>query len=263
MEPKNHEICKLSKNYKIPKKCTKTDYKTSSGVLLLIGGCDLYVGAPCYVSKAAYATGIDLCYILCDGCALIPLKTLLPECIILSFDQFELEKHTFILERVTCCVLGSGLGRLNERVEAVISELIGRIRVPLIVDGDGLYLWDKMNFTYFDTVIFTPNRNESEKYLKNVDLKKDIVLKKGPVDIITYVDSKITINSNSGLRRCGGIGDVLCGVLASLVNVYEDKMLACKYASLIVRKASYAVYKKMGRSTMPTNIISEICAMRL
>lgn len=263
MEPKNQKISKLPKNYTIPKKCAMTDYKTSSGVLLLIGGCDLYVGAPYYVSKAAYAIGIDLCYVLCDGSALIPLKTLLPECIILSFDQFKFEKHEFILKRTTCCVLGSGLGRLDERAEAFVKGIVDKIRVPLIVDGDGLYLWDKVDFTYSGTVIFTPNRNEGQKYLKKVDLKKDIVLKKGPVDAILHGSSEIVISNKSGLRRCGGIGDVLCGLLAYLTNVYDDKVLACQYASLIVRKASYKVFKKMGRSTMPKNIISQIRAMKL
>lgn len=257
------QIAELPKEYKLPKPCTKNDIKGSSGVLLVIGGSELYIGAPYYVCKAAYAVGIDLCYLLCADTALVPLKTLLPECIIVGLDQFDFNSHRFILDRITCCVVGPGLGRPESQQQTVIEKIIDYINVPLVVDGDGLHFWAEKQISYSSLVIFTPNRNEYQRYMDKIGLKENIVVRKGPIDIISCKDVQIEIKNRSGKRRCGGIGDLLCGIIATLVNFYDDKMLACQYSSLILRQASYKVFKRLNRSTMPNFIVDELRCMKL
>ena len=51
-----------------------------------------------------------------------------------------------------------------------------------------------------------------------------IIFKKGLVDIITNGNSVILVCNDGSLKRCGGIGDILVGILSGFLSLYRSKI---------------------------------------
>ena len=49
------------------------------------------------------------------------------------------------------------------------------------------------------------------------------IVKKGLVDIVTDGLKAVLICTRSSLKRCGGMGDLLCGTLGTFVNYNGDQ----------------------------------------
>ena len=145
------------------------------------------------------------------------------------------------LPRLHALVIGPGLGRDHQvlsNVEALIKNLRQReIKIPLVVDADGLYLITEKPelIKNYQHCILTPNAVEFERlYDKLASSKLDDphrlpkdsknladqlhvnIFRKGRIDEFC---SPTTINTlrcevNGSPRRCGGQGDLLAGTLA-------------------------------------------------
>lgn len=252
-------------DFKLDKKSVKGD----RGVLLIIGGSEMYTGAPFFASKAAFLTGIDLVYILtCSNSkendySSISLKTLLPECIILPILNFDLTDHKFILDRTTTVLLGSGMGRPNEQVTAKISEVLSYIHenksIPTIIDGDGIHFCHEKKDLKIKNKIFTPNKNEEKHIEKDEVLSKGaIILLKGPKDCILIDNDELLISGTGGYRRCGGLGDILAGVLASFLNVFKTKEKAVRKTSVFMKDMIKKASSRYRVSMVPENVLNEI-----
>lgn len=256
---------------------TKEDFKLDEnavkgdrGVLLIIGGSEMYTGAPFFASKAAFLTGIDLVYILTctDHRESSPtessLKSLLPECIILPIKRFDLRRKKFILDRTTTVLLGSGMGRPNKssvenKIYDVFYYFLKKKTSPMIIDGDGIRFLYKRVDVYMKNQIFTPNTNEM-KYIKRDKIlsKGGIILAKGPEDHILADKNETIVARRGGSRRCGGLGDILAGILSSFLNVYEEKETAVKKASVFMKEMSKRAFLRHGLAMMPKDVLNEI-----
>ncbi|KAM0674298.1 hypothetical protein GVAV_002375 [Gurleya vavrai] len=234
--------------------------KGENSTLLIIGGSELYVGAPLFAARSAMKIGFDLVYIMTQKECLIPLKILIPEAIV-----FEINEISFILNRINICIFGTGLGRPSclvcDKILRVFGYLIKK-NIFFIIDGDGFYFFEQ-NMPFFDIAIvkknfiFTPNYNEFIRLKRIINCKKFMVIEKGIFDTI-YCNEKKEIVENEGCKkRCGGQGDILTGVLAYFVcnneddRLFECMILACK----IMRKMAYMAEKKHGRSLVAADIL--------
>lgn len=78
---------------------------------------------------------------------------------------------------------------------------------------------------------------------------------KGEKDIILGKKSFI-INTEGGLKRCGGIGDILAGAISTCAHWNMQYGIAL--ASIITRRATKRGFEKEGRGLTAPNIIKEI-----
>lgn len=235
--------------------------KGDSGCILIIGGSKDYVGAPYFSSLAALRTGSDLVYIFCQKEALIPLKTLLPEAIVT-----EIGFREFMLKRVTACVIGPGLGIIEEESEVFklitqIVDFLAKERIPIILDGDGLRLYSNHVFKNYPVLLLTPNVKERKKALWLEP--NHILIEKGKYDIIRIEERKEIVKEQGIIRRCGGQGDILVGILSSFIswadcNNKDELIYACKDACILVRKAGVLAMNEKGYSVIASDILNKL-----
>ncbi|KAF7684800.1 ATP-dependent (S)-NAD(P)H-hydrate dehydratase [Astathelohania contejeani] len=230
--------------------------KGDNGIILIIGGSELYTGAPYFAAISALRTGADLVYIFSYDP--MPLKSMLPECIICYVKYIP-----WILDRCDVCLVGCGLDipKDPEILNRIIAHLIER-NIPLVIDGDGIKHYIKYYdlFMLYDRIIITPNKNERKRIKEKGE--NHFFLCKGATDILVYKDIRYDIKKEGCPKRCGGQGDILAGVLATYlcwVPPTPDCILSCmEYAALTTKNAAYKSFSTHGRALISSYIIKEI-----
>lgn len=234
--------------------------KGEGGTILIIGGCRYYTGAPFFVAMGALHTGSELVYLFSEPEAVVPLKTLLPECIVCGIEYQE-----WILNRITTCVVGSGLGRPLESTCREITRILGYLDsrgVPIVVDGDGIRLHREFGVQGFQNVILTPNSNE-QKYMGDI---RDgfFYVQKGPRDVILKDRRRLVVDTEGCPKRVGGQGDILAGVIASLVSKCRhpleknDILASVVVGCRLVRSAGRLSYRRHWRTLITRDILEEL-----
>ncbi|KAM0686233.1 hypothetical protein COBT_002546 [Conglomerata obtusa] len=233
--------------------------KGTNSTSLIIGGSELYTGAPYFAALASLRAGLDLTYIMANEEAIIPLKILLPEAVICKLGIVD-----FILNRASICIIGPGLGRPIPKVLELIYNIINKLierNIYLIFDGDGidLFIKAKNNLITYKKIIFTPNYNEMRKLVESVDTKQFIIAEKGANDVIHYYGLKYEVKAERCPKRCGGQGDILTGLLSYLVVNCKDFLLeSIVFGCKIMRKSAYLAYQKKKASLIASDIIENI-----
>jgi ATP-dependent NAD(P)H-hydrate dehydratase len=194
------------------------------------------------------------------------------------------------LDRLHCLVVGPGLGRcpLVMRAALQIIQVARSKRLALVVDADALFL-----LTLYPTAVagytkavLTPNAIEYARLVESgVDLTGVTVVRKGRVDVIATGDSASTVlecREPGGLKRSGGIGDILAGTLGTLLawqvimhphdqqegarlrqhqdeqQAVADSRMACWTACCVVRRATRYAYVRHGRSMTGPDVLAEL-----
>lgn len=240
-------------------------HKGQAGKIAVIGGCREYTGAPYFASISALKIGADIAHVFCTAGAATVIKSYSPELIVHpvlheSYDVGEIgeEERSKLkekvladvgkwLERFDCIVIGPGLGRdsiLLESVAGIIEEAKSK-SIPLVLDGDGLFLITNQPelIIGYPLAILTPNVMEHKRLVAKIvgeknkeaptnpreipfedlpgqlqELAKKMdgvtIVQKGKTDYIS--DGKAVLSSDyfGSPRRCGGQGDVLSGSIA-------------------------------------------------
>lgn len=260
--------------------------KGDFGKLLILGGSSNMPGAVTLASMAALRSGVGL------------VQTGVPKSIVTSVSSHILEttfitlyenKDGFIsqnnIENIDefqkdkdAILVGMGMGVCEDTI-LFLSELIKKAEVPLIIDGDGLNcLADDMDILKHKNVpvVLTPHMKEMSRLTnKSIDnLKKDrfdismafvkkhnvtLVLKDSNT-LITTTDLKqfINCNGNSGMAK-GGSGDVLAGVISSLVAQGYNNDQAAKLGVFLHASAGDITAKQLSEySMLPHDIINNI-----
>eukprot|EP00834_Sanchytrium_tribonematis_P005587 NODE_349_length_8994_cov_1.235526.p3 type:complete len:280 gc:universal NODE_349_length_8994_cov_1.235526:3625-4464(+) len=238
----------------------KNIHKGSHGRIAIIGGSRHYTGAPFFSGIASLKTGADLCSILTHREAMTPIKSYSPD--LMVSDVTDAEHRDRVLLKAHAVVLGPGLSRDNSF--EVILDSIKPTDTPVIIDADGIFFYKP---GLFKNVVLTPNVNEYKQLVKRnssaVDLARELratILLKGENDQVITKDGITTIEAESAPRRCGGQGDLLTGILATLCAWNPNNIVeCCEFASKILRKAANLAYENSsGRSLISSDIVNYI-----
>ena len=157
-----------------------------------------------------------------------------------------LQSFQELLNRLDTVVIGPGLGRDKLTLETVeqIITLCSQKSIPLVLDGDALYLLSikPTLLQHYPFAFLTPNAIEFRRLWEAVYGSESIpdsdqeasikliqkyssnigIIKKGKEDIIIVnINNQITNHTISAIgspRRCGGQGDVLAGTLGTFLS---------------------------------------------
>ena len=180
--------------------------------------------------------------------------------------------------KVKAVALGPGLSQ-NKGTKSLIKELIGKIKLPLVIDADGINaLADEpriLKKRSFPTVI-TPHPGEMSRLI-NIPVKKIqadrcriakktaslfnvVVILKGYQTVVATPEGKLFLNptGNPGMAS-GGMGDVLTGMIASFLAQGLSPFPAGKLAVYVHGLAADWVREAKGlRGLIATDIIEQI-----
>jgi hydroxyethylthiazole kinase-like uncharacterized protein yjeF len=177
-------------------------------------------------------------------------------------------------------VFGPGLGLHPETIVAVnsIVKKIVEMKKPLVLDADGLKAIAssgiKMNP---NNVVLTPHWGELKTIMKadlgdseNLENRinraidaarqyNSVILLKGPVDVIASPSGKYKLNRTGvPAMTVGGTGDVLTGIIASLMSRYSNAFQAAAAGAFISGTAGELAASTLGDHLVATDCIEKI-----
>lgn len=254
----------------------KDSHKGDNGKVLIIGGSEIYTGAPALVALSALRTGVDMTYILAPQRAADVCASFSPDLITvpligqhLNLNHIpEIEKF---FERADVLAIGNGLGLEEETQEAVL-ELVSNFEKPMVIDADALKaLKGNLKVLNDKQAVLTPNRYEFEllsdtksepenvrRFTAQLQSHTITTLVKAPVDIITN-GTKIEYNKagNAGMT-VGGTGDILAGIVAGLIAQKVSLFDAAKYGVYITDTAGDMCFEEKGYALIASDLLEKI-----
>lgn len=210
-------------------------HKGSFGHALLVAGSYGKVGAAVLSAKACLRTGSGLLSCMIPGCGYVIMQVSVPEAMVITDNsEHYISSVAVDLLKYDAIGIGPGLGTAKETQEA-FRQITKSIDKPVVIDADGLNILSLNTEMLPDiphTSILTPHPKEFDRLFgdctddferlqraihKAVELKLVIVLK-GHHTAIAMPSGKCYFNStgNAGMAT-GGSGDVLTGILTSLL----------------------------------------------
>ena len=268
----------LSVYYPRPK---KQSHKGENGSVLIIGGGP-YTGAPALSGLAALRTGADLVFIATPKRCWQAIASFSPNLIVkdLNSDILTSEDVPTIREILNKCdsvVIGPGLGVSKETEESILKivELVINKDKSLVIDADAIKpIGNKTALLKRSKTVVTPHVGEFKK-LTGVDLSKDVesrietvrmwaerldiaIFLKAPVDILSNGnDTKLNKIHNEAMT-VGGTGDVLAGIIGSLLSKGVEPFNAIRIAAFLNGEAGNKAFAKKSYGLLATDIIEEI-----
>ncbi len=229
-------------------------------------------------APASMRTGIDIVTVLAPEKAGYVINTFSPNIIVkkVKGNFFALAHAKKIIEesrKADAVLIGNGMG-LNPKTIKLVRSIVGKIKVPLVIDADAIKACRGMRFN--GNVIITPHKKEFEIFsgrkiegIKSVDglgkivkqvaaQHKCIVLLKGRIDVIS--DGKQILLNKTGheAMTAAGTGDVLAGIIVALVAKKNTRLNAAAASAYINGKAGEKVAKKKGNSLIASDLIEEL-----
>ncbi|KAL0073731.1 H-hydrate dehydratase [Phycomyces blakesleeanus] len=285
-------------------------HKGQAGRIGIVGGSEDYTGAPYFSGISAMKLGADLCHIFCEPGAGTAIKAYSPDLIVHPYMRTEDKKDmpgssvkeitdrvSSVFSRLHVLVVGPGLSR-DSLMLASTREIIGKAReenMAIVIDADGLFLIQQHPSIIQDytKAVLTPNVVEFKRLCEamKVPYTEDnkgtmakklstalggvTVIQKGSVDVVSNGKQVFTCDKEGGLKRMGGQGDILSGVLGTMLawgKSYEEgvwkhsneiksqdiPMLAAWGACAIVRESGRRAFEKHGRAVLTSDMVNEI-----
>ncbi|MHA1206774.1 MAG: NAD(P)H-hydrate epimerase, partial [Candidatus Hodarchaeales archaeon] len=233
------DLLALRKEYKWAKKGDK-------GKILIIGGNEIYSGAPALAALGALQAGSDLVKILAPKYNATAIRSYSPELIVQDYSSPHLTKKSLELDlfnHYDAVLIGPGLGRNSETKEAVEEVQV---------------IAEKGEFSVL-TGVSLPSSNQS--FTARVDFVKSVTKKisgiwlvKGNWDIVSEgTKTKINKTGTPKMTR-GGTGDILAGLTTSFLPRVKDPFYAATISSFINGRAGELTHRNFSS----LNLISKI-----
>ncbi|MBN2230480.1 MAG: NAD(P)H-hydrate dehydratase [Candidatus Thorarchaeota archaeon] len=262
-----------------------TSKKGDSGRILVIGGSNVYSGAPALSGIAALRTGSDLVSILAPEPVVPAIREYSPNLMVTSLGSQFLQPEVVdialeMINRNDVVVMGPGLGVHPGTLVAAVTIVKALIELdkPLVLDADGLKAIAASGLKLNpEKVVFTPHWGELKTIMNadlgdstnlenRIDQAKDaakqynsIILLKGPVDVIATPSGDYKLNrTGSPAMTVGGTGDVLTGIVASFLSRGGSAFKAAAAGAFVSGLAGELAVKNLGEHILATDCIEQI-----
>ena len=247
-------------------------HKYSRGKVAIYGGKKELIGATILSSLAALKTGTGSVKIICSKNTLHIYSVKFPSVLKVEVNNINELKKFLKKEKITSILIGPGAGS-NKKIKEITKLILKKVKY-VVLDADALTCFKndlKSLYLLLDkNKIITPHMAEFHKIFPKINksnsniekikeasklVKSNIVLK-GPNTIILSYDKKIVINYHSSPELAViGSGDVLSGLLVSLIG--KEKMSPF-LAGCAATWLHGDIAKKYGKGLISEDIIKGI-----
>lgn len=237
-------------------------HKGTFGTSLLIAGSKEMPGSAALSSIGAIRTGTGRLTVATEESVISAIVTHVPEA------TFKLIDQPINLLKYDALAIGPGISE-SRQTGKIIKESL-KSELPIIIDASALHSFKEWLYevkTFKSTVIITPHPGEFsmmtgysitnimkdaiELASEYATINKLIVVLKGEHTVIAFPDGTVRVNTtgNSSLAK-GGTGDVLTGMILSMVSFYKDVNQAVINAVYIHGLAAELWSEKYSKATM-------------
>lgn len=259
--------------------------KRTQGTAMIIAGSSNMPGAAALCTEASLRSGAGLVTLAAPGSILRTLQAKLTEPVFCGLGDRECESlsvmHLMHLQDMAAkqgaIAIGPGLGT-DQLTQDTIRMFLTGLNTPVVVDADAINACGSAFFCMDGgpaNAIVTPHKREWERnfgplpsnecyypeYLRNFAMQfKITILLKGAPTYIALPDGRVYIvpARNSGLAK-GGSGDVLTGIIVSLLAQGLPTGEATVLGALIHQKAGRLTREELGAySMLPTDVIRNL-----
>jgi len=283
-------ICLSDNTYKIDneiykpllKARTKDTNKGDYGRIAFLGGSRGMSGSIYMSSMASLRTGAGLSYIICPKSISNILQIKSTEIIIkeISCDNFYysteiLDEIFTALEKIDVICIGPGMGQ-GKNLDKLIKEIISTFKSHILIDADGLNALSKDTNILLKkkNMVLTPhlmefsrltklsldqiNRNKKEIAINFAKKYDQILVLKGNKTIVTDGDDIYINNTGNPGMATAGSGDVLSGIISSLLHRLEPFEAAKLGVYIHGLAGDIGSHKLSEESLIATDIIDNI-----
>jgi len=257
-------------------------HKGLRGKVMIVGGSRGYSGAPTLAATAALHTGSGLVYLgVPDGIRTM-VEHKLTEVIKIGFPQTKdwvlgkpsLPETKAWFDKVDAMAIGPGIGR-NEETQEYVKQVLQEYKGSIVIDADALF---PLNEAFLKSVgrpgmILTPHEGEmahlcgistEEVHANRFKLAREkakswnvTLVLKGASTIIASGDSAwINLTGNPGMAT-GGTGDVLTGIILSLLGQKMDALPAAILGVYLHGASGDLLAKERGIRGITAGLLAE------
>lgn len=266
----------VNRNYikSIYRQISPDSHKGTRGHALLIGGSYGKIGAVSLSAKAALVAGAGLSSALLPECGYVILQTFCPEVMVITNgEKFIGEINLNINPKAIG--IGSGIGTETQTQKA-FAKFLETNKVPLIIDADALNILSQnkalISFLNPNTIL-TPHPKEFERLVGSWKSDQEriekavsfstkhhvILVLKSATTLIIFEDQIFENTTGNAALATAGSGDVLTGIITSLVaQNYEPLKAAILGVYLHGKTADIALPETGNQSFIASDIIANI-----
>lgn len=225
--------------------------KYSRGHLVLVAGSAAYPGAACLAALGAQRMGAGYTEVVTDPSAVSLVRSFRPSLVVRTDDAWlAREPLASTPGHPSACAVGSGFDPDDDRSKRLLFHALETADAPVLVDGgaltalatgEGRALCEKRRAARRTTVV-TPHGGEAARLAKPFGLATDdapvlaralalaygvIVVLKGPITWISDGKAEMRMDEGTSALAKAGTGDVLAGMIASLLAQGLEPLGAC------------------------------------
>jgi len=253
-------------------------HKGENGVVMVVGGSWMYHGAPFLSAMAALRCGADLAYIAAPEKIVQSIRALSPAIIAIPLTDMKLTRGAArrvlkLLPRVDVIVIGPGMEAGSEPGIELVVEEAGVLGKGMVLDASALYP-GILRRVAGRRVVLTPHAGEFKRLFgvdvpmgleERVELVRECarrsnvtILLKGRRDVISDGVEVAVNETGSPAMTAGGTGDVLSGIVATLLAWGVEPFRAAAAAAWINGRAGELVFERLGLHMIATDLIDAI-----
>lgn len=251
----------------------RSSNKYSRGRVLILGGQKNMIGATILAAEACLRVGVGSVKIICTKETLPILSNKFPSVLKIEINNLSFLKTFLKKERKTTQValVGPGAGK-SQKTLKFTEEILKKIKY-VILDADALNSFQNKTIKllkYLDkNKLITPHQaefhrlfpsirrklNNKEKVIKFLQISKSNILLKGNSTVIGST-GKIIINKHTSSELAViGSGDVLAGMITSLIG---DKKMSVNEAAAAAAWLHGDIAKRHGRGLISEDLLKGI-----
>ena len=254
-------------------------HKGDYGKILLLCGSRGFTGAAALAAMGSLRTGAGLVYLAVPESIYAIEAVKLTEPVVMPLPDEDgmlcagsIPKIAALLPKMDAVLFGSGSG-LGEGTEAVLKFLLENCKCPLILDADGITLAAKHKNILRDRLyptILTPHDGEFARLSppelprleQTMALARDlgaVILRKGHRTLITDGETCWENHTGNPGMATGGSGDVLSGIILSLLGQGLAPLEAAAAGAWLHGAAGDRAAEKFGEYGMlPGDLVEEL-----
>ncbi|MFB6144901.1 MAG: NAD(P)H-hydrate dehydratase [Candidatus Nanohaloarchaea archaeon] len=239
-------------------------HKGQNGKVLVIAGSKDFTGAPALSAEAALRAGCDLVKVLTSQ-EIKDVVSGYSENLIVEgynggyFTQEDVGRALEMSEWADSVVIGPGLSRPEKQA---VKEFVERTDAPLIVDADAI---EPAQDADIGQAVFTPHSGELKSILDEYGTEERfieetgaVLVVKGETDKVYTKDGLEEIETGTSAMTVGGTGDVLTGIIASLVSQSVELGQAAALGVTINGESGKICTQEFGNGMLATDLIEKI-----